>query len=164
MKKTIFVTVIMLLVINICLISFSQTSDSVNIPVFISIPSYVAIDSVDKESLNYELDLSSPENKSEEVKVKIVANTAFELYVEFDPEENSFNEQNLALLELLNSSYNYSIDSNKSSLGVVEKTVQVGFNFQQVLDKNPEMRELLLKNGEYNDKVGNFVFTVSPAV
>ncbi|HBT51440.1 MAG TPA: hypothetical protein DEA49_04930, partial [Petrotoga sp.] len=83
MKKTIFVTVIMLLVINICLISFSQTSDSVNIPVFISIPSYVAIDSVDKESLNYELDLSSPENKSEEVKVKIVANTAFELYVEF---------------------------------------------------------------------------------
>lgn len=164
MKKTIFVTVIMLLVINICLISFSQTSDSVNIPVFISIPSYVAIDSVDKESLNYELDLSSPENKSEEVKVKIVANTAFDLYVEFDAEENSFTEQNLALLELLNNSYNYSLDTNESSSGVIKKTVQVGFDFQKVLDNNPEMRELILKSGEYNDKVGNFVFTVSPAV
>ncbi|MDK2812705.1 MAG: hypothetical protein PWQ78_915, partial [Petrotoga sp.] len=66
--------------------------------------------------------------------------------------------------ELLNSSFNYSVDSNDSSYGVIEKTVQVGFNFQQVLASNPEMRELLLKNGEYNDKVGNFVFTVSPGV
>jgi len=164
MKKTIFVTIIMLLVINISVISFSQTSDSVNIPVYISVPSYAAIDSVDKESLEYELDLSSPENESEEVKVKIVANTAFELKVEFDAEEGSFNEQNQALFELLNSSYNYSIDSNESLYGVIEKTVQVGFNFQQVLDSNPEIKESLLKSGEYNDKVGNFVFTVSPAV
>jgi len=154
----------MLLVINISVISFSQTSDSVNIPVYISVPSYAAIDSVDKESLEYELDLSSPENESEEVKVKIVANTAFELKVEFDAEEGSFNEQNQALFELLNSSYNYSIDSNESLYGVIEKTVQVGFNFQQVLDSNPEIKESLLKSGEYNDKVGNFVFTVSPAV
>ncbi|KUK81951.1 hypothetical protein [Petrotoga olearia] len=164
MKKTIFVTVIMLLVMNISVISFSQTSDNVNIPVYLSIPSYAVIESVDKESLEYDLDLSSPENKSEEVKVKIVANTAFELYVEFDAEESSFSEETRALLELLNSSYNYSIDSNKSSSGVVEKTVQVGFNFQQALDNNPEIRELLLKSGEYNGKVGNFVFTVSPAV
>ncbi|POZ90398.1 hypothetical protein [Petrotoga halophila] len=180
MKKTIFynldsirdvlldpargVLLTMLLVINISVISFSQTSDSVNIPVYISVPSYAAIDSADKESLEYELDLSSPENKSEEVKVKIVANTAFELKVEFDAEEGSFNEQNQALFELLNSSYNYSIDSNESLYGVIEKTVQVGFNFQQVLDSNPEIKESLLKSGEYNDKVGNFVFTVSPAV
>ncbi|MGY4687862.1 hypothetical protein [Petrotoga sp. DB-2] len=164
MKKTIFVTLIILFVMNISVISFSQTSDSVNIPVYISVPSYAAIDSADKESLEYELDLSSPENKSEEVKVKIVANTAFELKVEFDAEEGSFNEQNQALFELLNSSYNYSIDSNESLYGVIEKTVQVGFNFQQVLDSNPEIKESLLKSGEYNDKVGNFVFTVSPAV
>lgn len=164
MKKTIFVIVIMLLVVNISVISFSQTSDNVNIPVYLSIPSYAVIESVDKESLNYELDLSSPENKSEEVKVKIVSNTAFELNVEFDAEESNFNELNQALFELLNSSYNYSVDSNDSSHGVIEKTVQVGFNFQQVLDNNPEMKELLLESGEYNDKVGNFVFTVSPAV
>ncbi len=164
MKKIIFITIIMLLVLNISVISFSQTSDGVNIPVYISVSSYAAIDSVDKESLDYELDLSSPENKSEEVNVKIVANTAFELMVEFDAEGSSFNEQNQALFELLNSSFNYSVDSNDSLYGVIEKTVHVGFNFQQVLDSDPEMRELLLKNGEYNDKVGNFVFTVSPAV
>ena len=164
MKKTIFVTLIILFVMNISVISFSQTSDNVNIPVYLSVPSYAAIESVDKESLAYELDLTSPENESEEVKVKIVSNTAFELNVEFDVEESSFNENTQALLKLLNSSYNYSVDSDESSFGVIEKTVQVGFNFQQVLDSNPEMRELLLKNGEYNDKVGNFVFTVSSAV
>ncbi|PNR99040.1 hypothetical protein X928_08230 [Petrotoga miotherma DSM 10691] len=180
MKKTIFynldsirdvlldpargVLLTMLLVINISVISFSQTSDSVNIPVYISVPSYVAIDSVDKESLEYEFDLSSPQNKSEEVKLKIAANTAFELNVEFEVEESSFNEQNQALLELLNSSFNYAVDSNESPYGVVEKTVQVGFNFHQALDNSPEIRELLLKSGEYNGKVGNFVFTVSPAV
>jgi len=163
MKKIIFITIIMLLVLNISVISFSQTSDNVNIPVYLSIPSYAVIESVDNKSLDYELDLSSPENKSEEVNVKIVANTAFELMVEFDAEESSFNEQNQALFELLNSSFNYSVDSDESSSGVIEKTVQVGFNFQQVLDSNPEMRELLLKSGEYNDKAGNFVFTVSPA-
>jgi len=180
MKKTIFynldsirdvlldpargVLLTMLLVMNISVISFSQTSDNVNVPVYLSVPSYAAIDSVDKESLEYDLDLSSPENKSEEVKVKIVANMAFELNVEFDAEESNFNEQNMALLELLNNSYNYSVDSSESSSGVIEKTVQVGFNFQQALDNNPEIRELLLKSGEYNGKVGNFVFTVSPAV
>jgi len=164
MKKTIFVSIIMLIVINISVISFSQTSDSVSIPVYLSIQSYAAIDSIDKERLAYELDLSSPENKSEEVKVKIVANTAFELNVEFDPEESSFNEQTQALFELLNNSYNYSLDSNESSTGIVEKTVQVGFDFQEALNSNPEMADLLLKSGEYDGKVGNIVFTVSPAV
>jgi len=165
MKKTIFVTVIILLVLvmNISVISFSQTTDNVNIPVYLSIPSYAVIESVDKESLAYELDLSSLENKSEEVKVKIVANIAFELNVEFDAKESSFSENTQALFELLKSSYNYFVDSNESSSGVIEKTVQVGFNFQQALDSNPEMRELLLKSGEYNGNVGNFVFTVSAA-
>ncbi|POZ87873.1 MULTISPECIES: hypothetical protein [Petrotoga] len=164
MKKTIFITTIILMFLNISVISFSQTSDGVNVPVYISVPSYAAIDSVDKESLEYDFDLSSPDNKSEEVKVKIVANTSFKLYVEFDAEESSFNEQNQALFELLNSSFNYSVDSNDSAYGVIEKTVQIGFNFQQAVDNDPEIRELLLKIGEYKGKVGNFIFTVSPAV
>ncbi|RAO98462.1 hypothetical protein PW5551_09605 [Petrotoga sp. 9PW.55.5.1] len=156
MKKTIFLTLI-LVMINMSVFVFSQANDSLNIPVYVSIPSYAVIESVDTNRLDYQLDLSTPENASQEVKVKIAANTPYELNLEFVADE----DLNQTLANLLNSSYNYSVDSNESQTGVVEKTANIGFDFQKILNENPEIQESLLAYGTFNDKVGDFVFTVS---
>jgi uncharacterized protein YxeA len=157
MKKTIFLTLILVIMINMSVFVFSQVNDSLNIPVYVIIPSYAVIESVDTNRLDYQLDLSTPENASQEVKVKIAANTPYELNLEFVADE----DLNQTLANLLNSSYNYSVDSNESQTGVVEKTANIGFDFQKILNENPEIQESLLAYGAFNDKVGDFVFTVS---
>lgn len=160
MKKTIFLTLILVIMINMNVFVFSQANDSLNIPVYVSIPSYAVIESVDTIRLDYQLALSTPENTSQEVKVKIAANTPYELNIEFLADE----DLNQTLANLLKSSYNYSVDSNESQTGVVEKTANIGFDFQKVLNENPEIQESLLAYGTFNDKVGDFVFTVFPVL
>lgn len=160
MKKTIFVTIIMFLIINISVIAFSQVNDSVNIPVYITIPSYAVIESLDINQLNYELDLATPENASQEVKVKIVANTNYDLKVEFMATQGL----DQTLVNVLNEAYKYSVDTNSSQTGVVERTANVGFDFQQVLNEDPELKEALLALGPKDEKIGTFVFTVTPVI
>ncbi|PNR92584.1 hypothetical protein [Petrotoga sp. 9PWA.NaAc.5.4] len=160
MKKSIFVTIIMFLIINISVIAFSQVNDKVNIPVYITIPSYAVIESVDTNQLNYELDLATPENASEEVKVRIVTNTNYDLKVEFLATQGL----DQRLVNVLNEAYKYSVDTNSSQTGVIERSVSVGFNFQQVLNENPELKEALLALGPKDEKIGTFVFTVAPVI
>jgi hypothetical protein len=122
--------------------------------VFVSIPSYASIE-VDAERLDYVLDLSSPQNAEKDIKVSVIANTAYQVDVNFVS-----SAENSKLSEFLTNSFTYQIDSTESSLGVVEKSISVGFKFKDELENDSLMEEELMKNGEFNDKIGNFVFTV----
>lgn len=155
MKKTNFVTLFIISLLLISSLSFSQTQDNVSIPVFVSIPSYASIE-VGTERLDYVLDLSSPQNTEKDIKVRVIANTAYQVDVNFVS-----SEENSKLSEFLTNSFTYQIDSTESSLGVVEKSISVGFKFKDELQNDSSMEEELMKNGEFNDKVGNFVFTIS---
>lgn len=154
MKKINFVTLFIISLFLISSLSFSQTQDNVSIPVFVSIPSYASIE-VDAERLDYVLDLSSPQNAEKDIKVSVIANTAYQVDVNFVS-----SAENSKLSEFLTNSFTYQIDSTESSLGVVEKSISVGFNFKDELQNDSLMEEELMKNGEFNDKVGNFVFTI----
>ena len=154
MKKINFVTLFIISLFLISSLSFSQTQDNVSIPVFVSIPSYASIE-VDAERLDYVLDLSSPQNAEKDIKVSVIANTAYQVDIDFVA-----SEENSKLSEFLTNSFTYQIDSTESSLGVVEKSISVGFNFKDELQNDSLMEEELMKNGEFNDKVGNFVFTI----
>ncbi|MFY9126735.1 MAG: hypothetical protein WBI60_04635 [Defluviitoga tunisiensis] len=135
-------------------LSFSQAQDNVSIPVFVSIPSYASIE-VDTNRMDYELDLSSPQNMEKDINVRIIANTAYQVDVNFVS-----SAENSKLSEFLTNCFTYQIDSTESSLGVVEKSISVGFKFKDELENDSLMEEELMKNGEFNDKIGNFVFTV----
>ena len=135
-------------------LSFSQAQDNVSIPVFVSIPSYASIE-VDTERLDYVLDLSSPQNTEKDIKARVIANAAYQIDVNFVS-----SEENSKLSEFLTNSFTYQIDSTELSLGVVEKSISVGFKFKDELQNDSSMEEELMKNGEFNDKVGNFVFTI----
>ncbi|HOB55201.1 MAG TPA: hypothetical protein PKO29_02970 [Defluviitoga tunisiensis] len=154
MKKINFVTLFIISLFLISSLSFSQTQDNVSIPVFVSIPSYASIE-VDAERLDYVLDLSSPQNAEKDIKVRVIANTAYQVDVNFVS-----SAENSKLSEFLTNSFTYQIDSTESSLGVVEKSISVGFKFKDELENDSLMEEELMKNGEFNDKIGNFVFTV----
>lgn len=154
MKKIDFVTLFIISLFLISSLSFSQTQDNVSIPVFVSIPSYASIE-VDAERLDYVLDLSSPQNAEKDIKVRVIANTAYQVDVNFVS-----SAENSKLSEFLTNSFTYQIDSTESSLGVVEKSISVGFKFKDELENDSLMEEELMKNGEFNDKIGNFVFTV----
>jgi len=154
MKKMNFVTLFIISLFLISSLSFSQTQDNVSIPVFVSIPSYASIE-VDTERLDYVLDLSSPQNSKKDIKVRVIANTAYQVDIDFVA-----SEENSKLSEFLTNSFTYQIDSTEPSLGVVEKSISVGFNFKDELQNDSLMEEELMKNGEFNDKVGNFVFTI----
>lgn len=154
MKKINFVTLFIISLFLISSLSFSQTQDNVSIPVFVSIPSYASIE-VDAERLDYVLDLSSPQNAEKDIKVRVIANTAYQVDVNFVS-----SAENSKLSEFLTNSFTYQIDSTESSLGVVEKSISVGFKFKDELQNDSLMEEELMKNGEFNDKVGNFVFTI----
>lgn len=154
MKKINFVTLFIISLFLISSLSFSQTQDNVSIPVFVSIPSYASIE-VDTERLDYVLDLSSPQNAEKDIKVRVIANTAYQVDVNFVS-----SAENSKLSEFLTNSFTYQIDSTESSLGVVEKSISVGFKFKDELENDSLMEEELMKNGEFNDKIGNFVFTV----
>jgi len=154
MKKMNFVTLFIISLFLISSLSFSQTQDNVSIPVFVSIPSYASIE-VDAERLDYVLDLSSPQNAEKDIKVRVIANTAYQVDVNFVS-----SAENSKLSEFLTNSFTYQIDSTESSLGVVEKSISVGFKFKDELENDSLMEEELMKNGEFNDKIGNFVFTV----
>ncbi|HHV01357.1 MAG TPA: hypothetical protein PLK41_05200 [Defluviitoga tunisiensis] len=154
MKKINFVTLFIISLFLISSLSFSQTQDNVSIPVFVSIPSYASIE-VDAERLDYVLDLSSPQNAEKDIKVSVIANTAYQVDVNFVS-----SAENSKLSEFLTNSFTYQIDSTESSLGVVEKSISVGFKFKDELENDSLMEEELMKNGEFNDKIGNFVFTV----
>jgi hypothetical protein len=82
MKKINFVTLFIISLFLISSLSFSQTQDNVSIPVFVSIPSYASIE-VDAERLDYVLDLSSPQNAEKDIKVSVIANTAYQVDVNF---------------------------------------------------------------------------------
>jgi hypothetical protein len=133
---------------------FSQAQDNVSIPVFVSIPSYASIE-VDTNRLDYELDLSSPQNMEKDINVRIISNTPYQVEVGFVA-----SVENTALSEFLNECFTYQIDSKEPTLGVIERSISVGFNFKDTLQNNSELEEELMKNGEFNDKVGNFIFTV----
>ena len=135
-------------------LSFSQAQDNVSITVFVSIPSYASIE-VDTNRMDYELDLSSPQNMEKDINVRIIANTAYQVDVNFVS-----SAENSKLSEFLTNCFTYQIDSTESSLGVVEKSISVGFKFKDELENDSLMEEELMKNGEFNDKIGNFVFTV----
>lgn len=154
MKKINFVTLFIISLFLISSLSFSQTQDNVSIPVFVSIPSYASIE-VDAERLDYVLDLSSPQNAEKDIKVSVIANTAYQVDVNFVS-----SAENSKLSEFLTNSFTYQIDSTESSLGVVEKSISVDFKFKDELENDSLMEEELMKNGEFNDKIGNFVFTV----
>lgn len=154
MKKINFLTLFIISLFLISSLSFSQTQDNVSIPVFVSIPSYASIE-VDAERLDYVLDLSSPQNAEKDIKVSVIANTAYQVDVNFVS-----SAENSKLSEFLTNSFTYQIDSTESSLGVVEKSISVGFKFKDELENDSLMEEELMKNGEFNDKIGNFVFTV----
>lgn len=154
MKKMNFVTLFIISLFLISSLSFSQTQDNVSIPVFVSIPSYASIE-LDTERLDYVLDLSSPQNAEKDIKVRVIANTAYQVDVNFVS-----SAENSKLSEFLTNSFTYQIDSTESSLGVVEKSISVGFKFKDELENDSLMEEELMKNGEFNDKIGNFVFTV----
>ena len=154
MKKMNFVTLFIISLFLISSLSFSQTQDNVSIPVFVSIPSYASIE-VDTERLDYVLDLSSPQNTEKDIKARVIANAAYQIDVNFVS-----SEENSKLSEFLTNSFTYQIDSTELSLGVVEKSISVGFKFKDELQNDSSMEEELMKNGEFNDKVGNFVFTI----
>lgn len=154
MKKINFVTLFIISLFLISSLSFSQTQDNVSIPVFVSIPSYASIE-VDAERLDYVLDLSSPQNAEKDIKVRVIANTAYQVDVNFVS-----SAENSKLSEFFTNCFTYQIDSTESSLGVVEKSISVGFKFKDELENDSLMEEELMKNGEFNDKIGNFVFTV----
>jgi len=154
MKKINFVTLFIISLFLISSLSFSQTQDNVSIPVFVSIPSYASIE-VDTERLDYVLDLSSPQNTEKDIKARVIANAAYQIDVNFVS-----SEENSKLSEFLTNSFTYQIDSTELSLGVVEKSISVGFKFKDELQNDSSMEEELMKNGEFNDKVGNFVFTI----
>jgi len=154
MKKINFVTLFIISLFLISSLSFSQTQDNVSIPVFVSIPSYASIE-LDTERLDYVLDLSSPQNAEKDIKVRVIANTAYQVDVNFVS-----SAENSKLSEFLTNCFTYQIDSTESSLGVVEKSISVGFKFKDELENDSLMEEELMKNGEFNDKIGNFVFTV----
>jgi hypothetical protein len=135
-------------------LSFSQAQDNVSIPVFVSIPSYASIE-VDTNRMDYELDLSSPQNMEKDINVRIIANTPYQVDVGFVA-----SVENTTLSEFLNECFTYQIDSKEPTLGVIERSISVGFNFKDTLQNNSELEEELMKNGEFNDKVGNFIFTV----
>ncbi|HOB15449.1 MAG TPA: hypothetical protein PK894_00020 [Defluviitoga sp.] len=155
MKKFNFVILSIISLLLISGLSFTQVSDSVSIPVFISIPSYASIE-VEAERLDYVLDLSDPQNTQKKVRVKVIANSSNQVDVEFIS-----SVENPILSEFLVGSFIYNLNSNVSNSGIVEKVVSVGFNFQNKLQNDSEVENELLKLGEFNEKIGTVVFTVS---
>lgn len=155
MKKFNFVILSIISLLLISGLSFTQVSDSVSIPVFISIPSYASIE-VEAERLDYVLDLSDPQNTQKNVRVKVIANSSNQVEVDFIS-----SVENPILSEFLVGSFIYNLNSNVSNSGIVEKVVSVGFNFQNKLQNDSEVENELLKLGEFNEKIGTVVFTVS---
>lgn len=155
MKKFNFVILSIISLLLISGLSFTQVSDSVSIPVYISIPSYASIEA-EAERLDYVLDLSDPQNTQKNVRVKVIANTSNQVDVEFIS-----SVENPILSEFLVGSFIYNLNSNVSNSGIVEKVVSVGFNFQNKLQNDSEVENELLKLGEFNEKIGTVVFTVS---
>ena len=53
--------------------------------------------------------------------------------------------ENTTLSEFLNECFTYQIDSKEPTLGVIERSISVGFNFKDTLQNNSELEEELMK-------------------